>query len=182
MLIGKSLAARQRFYEILGSASIAGPLAAKVHVGLVSQLKASRQVDLDLHRAHRLVSDPRSAYYVADIRDRKAEAIRLFDDGDALKGSWMPDHLHFNYLRRRAPPELATQLDVASAIAKAGVPVLTGLFSGYAHLPLDRGQWLELLDLTCEFDPKLQLEMRAFREPFRIVVATATGRPQLLPA
>jgi hypothetical protein len=28
--------------------------------------------------------------------ERKAEAIRLFHDGDALKGCWIRDHLHFS--------------------------------------------------------------------------------------
>lgn len=168
-----ALAARRRFYEILESASITGPLAASIHVGLVALLRASCRVDLDLHRAHRLVSDPASHYYVPDIRDRKAEALRLFHDGDAINASWIPDHLHFNYLREYAPQDLARQLDAASVAARAGVHGAANLFTGYADLPLHREQLLALLDITCKFDPELQLKMRSFRAPFPVDVRAA---------
>jgi hypothetical protein len=59
------------------------------------------------------------------------------------------------------------QLDAGPSALQLPAPV------DFTGTPLDRDQLLALMELTCRFDPKLQVKIRSFREPFRNEVRAA---------
>jgi len=141
------MAARQRFYEILTAASVPEADAVRVHVGLAALLSVCYRFDLALRGQS--ANGPGSR--------RKIDA----GNPGMLPPTWLPEHLHYNHLFQHAPADLARQLELASAMAKAEKPELQ-VFSGYSRLALSREQLLELMMLMGQMYPRMMDGLRSF--------------------
>lgn len=149
MSLQDSMTARQRFYELLASASVPELEAIRIHVGLAALLMASYRFDLSRQYAQGIASG----------RGGKSPVERMLAKG-GMHRDWLPDHLHYNYLRQRAPADLARQLDAASATVKEAPDSL--LFSGYSKLGLPAERLLELMELMGGMYPKMMDGLRSF--------------------
>jgi hypothetical protein len=150
MSLQESMIARQRFYELLASAPIPQSDTTRIHVGLAALLTTSYRFDLGRQ----------CVQGVAPGRGGRSSIERAVVKSQPHR-DWLPDHFHYNYLRQRAPMDLAQQLDLASAKVKAEIsePLL---FLGYSKLPLTTKQLLELMEYMGVMYPKMMAGLRSF--------------------
>ena len=129
-------------------------------LGLVFLKYVSDMFDAQAGVIRKRLAEPRSEYYIADPKVRKASEDTFVGDKtffDADNVFWVPPQAHFTVLLgQAAAPDLAQRLDRALGEIEAENPSLKGvLYREFSRLELEPGKLGELMQSLAKlsFDP-----------------------------